>query len=66
MALQRNGSTKNLSPQQLVDCNLENRGWCVGFGGVVVLCVNKLHGGWIAVVVMIHRCRNVWIDGATK
>ena len=29
VSLQRNGSTKNLSPQQLMDCNVENRGWCV-------------------------------------
>jgi prephenate dehydrogenase len=24
------GSTKNLSPQELVDCSTDNNGWCVG------------------------------------
>lgn len=27
VALQRNGSTKILSPQQLVDCSTQNKGW---------------------------------------
>jgi hypothetical protein len=39
VALQRNGSTKNLSPQQLIDCDMGNNGWCVSLFLVVRLSV---------------------------